>query len=118
VPESSEDCLFCKILAGDIPADIVYESDTAIAFRDINSQAPTHILIIPRRHIATINDIDDTDQAIVGSLFSAASEIAREEGIADDGYRVVMNCNAAAGQTVFHIHLHMLGGRALGWPPG
>lgn len=118
MPESSEDCLFCKILAGDIPAEIVYESETAIAFRDINSQAPTHVLIIPRRHIATINDIDDTDHAIVGSLFSAASAIARKEGIADDGYRVVMNCNAGAGQTVFHIHLHMLGGRALGWPPG
>ncbi len=116
--DGSQDCLFCKILAGEIPADIVYESDTAIAFRDIKPQAPTHLVIIPRRHIATINDIGDTDQAIVGSLFSAASAIARKEGIADDGYRVVMNCNAAAGQTVFHIHLHMLGGRALGWPPG
>lgn len=116
--DGSQDCLFCKILAGDIPADIVYESDTAIVFRDINPQAPTHLLIIPRRHIATINDIGDADQAIVGGLFSVASTIARKEGIADDGYRVVMNCNAAAGQTVFHIHLHILGGRTLSWPPG
>ncbi len=112
------DCLFCKILAGDIPADIVYESDTAIAFRDINPQAPTHVLIIPRKHIATINDIEATDQAIVGSLYSVAREIATAEGIADEGYRAVMNCNAAAGQTVFHIHLHLLGGREMGWPPG
>lgn len=112
------DCLFCKILDGDIPADIVYESDTVIAFRDINPQAPTHVLIIPRKHIATINDIDDADQAIVGSLFSAAREIARDEGYAESGYRTVMNCNEDAGQTVFHIHLHMLGGRPLSWPPG
>ncbi len=116
--EANSDCLFCKILAGDFPADIVYESDTAIAFRDINPQAPTHVLIIPRQHIATINDIESTDQAIVGSLYSAAQEIAAAEGFADSGYRVVMNCNAAAGQTVFHIHLHLLGGREMGWPPG
>ena len=115
---ASDNCLFCKILAGDIPADIIYESDTAIAFRDVNPQAPTHVLIIPRKHIATINDIGETDQKIVGSLYSAASAIAREEGIADVGYRAVMNCNAAAGQTVFHIHLHLLGGRTLSWPPG
>ena len=116
--ESNSDCLFCKILAGEIPADTIYVSETAIAFRDINPQAPTHVLIIPRKHIATINDIDSGDQAIVGSLYSAAREIAAAEGIADEGYRAVMNCNAAAGQTVFHIHLHLLGGRAMGWPPG
>lgn len=116
--ESNSDCLFCKILAGDIPADVIYESDTAIAFRDINPQAPTHVLIIPRRHISTINDISTDDQAIVGSLYSAAKEIAAAEGIADDGYRAVMNCNEGAGQTVFHIHLHLLGGRAFTWPPG
>ena len=112
------DCLFCKILDGDIPADIVFESETAIAFRDINPRAPTHVLIIPRKHIATLNDIAVEDEAIVGSLYSAAREIAAEEGIADEGYRAVMNCNAAAGQTVFHIHLHLLGGRLLSWPPG
>ena len=115
---SNENCLFCKILAGDIPADIVYESDTAIAFRDINPQAPTHVLIIPRKHISTINDIGDDDQDIVRSLYSAAREIAAAEGLADVGYRAVMNCNEGAGQTVFHIHLHLLGGRALTWPPG
>ena len=112
------DCLFCKILDGEIPADIVYESETAIAFRDINPQAPTHVLIIPRKHIATINNIEEEDQAIVGSLYSAAREIAREEGYAESGYRAVMNCNEDAGQTVFHIHLHLLAGRPMGWPPG
>ena len=115
---SESNCLFCKILAGEIPADIVYESETAIAFRDINPQAPTHVLIIPRKHIARINDIGEDDQSIVGSLFSAAREIATAEGMADEGYREVMNCNEAAGQTVFHIHLHLLGGRDLLWPPG
>lgn len=116
--DSDADCLFCKIVAGDIPAEIVYESDTALAFRDINPQAPTHVLVIPRQHIATINDIQDDDQALVGSLYSAAREIAAAEGIADAGFRAVMNCNAAAGQTVFHIHLHLLGGRPMSWPPG
>ena len=111
-------CLFCKILSGDIPADIVYESETAIAFRDINPQAPTHLLIIPRKHIATINDIAEEDELLVGSLYSAAREIAAAEGIAEDGYRAVMNCNEGAGQTVFHIHLHLLGGRPFTWPPG
>ena len=114
----NSNCLFCKILNGDIPADIVYESETSIAFRDINPQAPTHVLIIPRKHIATINDITDEDQALVGSLYSAAREIAAAEGFAEEGYRAVMNCNEGAGQTVFHIHLHLLGGRALHWPPG
>jgi len=116
--EMSNDCLFCKILAGEIPADLVYESDTAVAFRDINPKAPTHVLIIPRKHISTINDIEPEDQAIVGSLYTAAREIAAEAGIAEDGYRAVMNCNEGAGQSVFHIHLHVLGGRAMGWPPG
>ena len=115
---SAEDCLFCKIVAGDIPADIVIENDDVVAFRDINPQAPTHVLIIPRRHISTINDLDEGDEQIVGKLFLAARDIAAAEGIADAGYRVVMNCNAAAGQTVFHIHLHLLGGREFSWPPG
>jgi histidine triad (HIT) family protein len=114
----SSDCLFCKILAGDIPADIIFESDDAIAFRDINPQAPTHALIIPRQHVATINDLGEGDEALVGNLFLAAKSIAADEGIAAAGYRVVMNCNAAAGQTVFHLHLHLLGGRELAWPPG
>ncbi len=114
----SSDCLFCKILAGDIPADLVYESDTAVAFRDISPQAPTHVLVIPRKHISTINDITTDDEAVVGSLYTAAREIAAAEGIADDGYRAVMNCNEGAGQSVFHIHLHVLGGRPMNWPPG
>lgn len=116
--DANADCLFCKILAGDIPADIVYESETVIAFRDINPQAPTHVLVIPRKHISTINDVGVDDHVIVGSLYGAAREIAAAEGIDADGYRAVMNCNAAAGQTVFHIHLHVLGGRTLAWPPG
>ena len=111
------DCLFCKIVAGDIPADIVYESENNLAFRDINPQAPTHVLVIPRKHIATINDITDADQEIVGGLYTAAREIAAAEGIADEGYRAVMNCNEGAGQSVFHIHLHILGGKQMGWPP-
>jgi len=115
---ANDDCLFCKILAGDIPADVIYESDTAIAFRDINPQAPTHVLIIPRKHIATINDIDADDFEIVGSLYAAARDIAEQEGFSNEGYRAVMNCNEAAGQTVFHIHLHLLGGRIFTWPPG
>jgi histidine triad (HIT) family protein len=112
------DCLFCKIVSGDIPADIVYESEAAIAFRDINPQAPTHVLVIPRQHIATINDLDESHKDVVGSLYLAAGEIAEQEDIAEEGYRAVMNCNAGAGQTVFHIHLHLLGGRPLTWPPG
>ena len=114
----SSDCLFCKILGGDIPADIIFESNDVIAFRDLNPQAPTHALIIPRQHVATINDLEEGDEALVGNLFLAAKKIATDEGIAAAGYRVAMNCNEAAGQTVFHLHLHLLGGRQLGWPPG
>jgi histidine triad (HIT) family protein len=112
------DCLFCKIAAGDIHAELVYESDDVVAFRDINPQAPTHVLIIPRTHIATINDIEEEHQALVGSLYSAARHIAVQEGIAEEGYRAVMNCNEGAGQSVFHIHLHVLGSRPMSWPPG
>jgi histidine triad (HIT) family protein len=115
---TASDCLFCKIIAAEIPADIIYESPDVIAFRDINPQAPTHVLIVPRRHIATINELADTDTDVVGRLFLAARDIAKQEGFAEDGYRVTMNCNAAAGQTVFHIHLHLLGGRNFTWPPG
>jgi histidine triad (HIT) family protein len=115
---SGQDCLFCRIVDGDIPAEIIYQSDSAIAFRDINPQAPTHALIIPRRHISTINDLNAGDEELVGSLYLAAKEIALQEGLAEDGYRVVMNCGEGAGQSVFHIHLHLLGGRLLNWPPG
>lgn len=113
----SED-LFLKIIAREIPAEIVYETDDVLAFRDINPKAPLHVLIVPKRRIPTINDIESGDEKLVGKLFSAARHIAAEEGVSEDGYRVVMNCNEAAGQTVFHIHLHLLGGRSLGWPPG
>lgn len=114
----SSECLFCKIVAGEVSADIIYESETALAFRDINPQAPKHVLVIPRKHIATINDIALQDETLVGSLYTAAREIAAQEGFAEQGYRAVMNCNEGAGQSVFHIHLHVLGGRALTWPPG
>lgn len=112
------DCLFCKILNGDIPADVVYESDTALAFRDINPQAPKHVLIVPRKHVASMNDLAADDAQTVGALFLAAKQIAADEGIADSGYRVTMNCGEGAGQSVFHIHLHLLGGRPFDWPPG
>ena len=115
---SEQDCLFCKIVDGNLPADIVYENDSLIAFRDINPIAPTHILLIPRRHIATMNDLQDSDASIAAELFLTAARLAADEGLAEDGYRVVMNCNEAAGQSVFHIHLHLMGGRAMTWPPG
>ena len=105
---SGQDCIFCRIVDGDIPAEIIYKSESAIAFRDINPHAPTHALIIPRRHISTINDLNPEDKELVGSLFLAAKEVAREEGLADDGYRVVMNCGEEAGQSVFHIHVHII----------
>ncbi len=110
------DCLFCKIASGDIDADIVHEDDEVVAFRDIAPQAPHHILVIPRRHIATINEVDDAPLA--GRLLTTAWQIAADLGVAEDGYRLVMNCNAHGGQTVFHIHLHLLAGRQMGWPPG
>ena len=113
-----DDCIFCKIVAGDIPADKVYEDDSVVAFRDLNPQAPTHILIIPRQHIATLNDLRTEDEPVAGHLFGAARDIAAQEGMADAGYRTVMNCNEAGGQAVFHIHLHLLGGRMMHWPPG
>ncbi|MCF6225872.1 MAG: histidine triad nucleotide-binding protein [Xanthomonadales bacterium] len=113
----SED-LFEKIIAREIPADIVYETETVLAFRDINPQAPTHILIIPKEKIRTINDITDHQAGLIGELYLAARDIAKQAGFADEGYRVVMNCGESAGQSVWHIHLHLLAGRALTWPPG
>ena len=112
------DCLFCKILEGEIPADIVFENDDVLAFRDVNPEAPTHILIIPRQHISTVNDLTDNHELIMGKLFSVAKIIAAREGVSDDGYRMVVNCNEKAGQTVFHIHMHLLAGRSMTWPPG
>jgi histidine triad (HIT) family protein len=115
---SEADCLFCKFVSGELDADTVFETDKVLAFRDINPQAPTHVLIVPRKHIATINDLTESDADEIGNLYLAAKKVAHDEGFSDKGYRVVMNCNAAAGQTVFHIHLHLLGGRTFGWPPG
>ena len=112
------DCLFCKILDGEIPCDKVYENEHVIAFRDVNPQAPTHVLVIPRKHISTVNDLTEDDKNIVGEMMLAAQQVAKQDGIEDVGYRLIMNCNEGAGQTVFHIHLHVLGGRALNWPPG
>jgi histidine triad (HIT) family protein len=110
------DCLFCKIIAGDIPSNKIFEDDDVYAFYDIDMQAPQHFLVIPKKHIATLNDTDDA--VLVGKLTLTASKIAKKLGFADDGYRVVMNCNANGGQVVYHIHLHCLGGRPLSWPPG
>ena len=110
--------IFARILRDEIPSKRVYEDDFALAFHDINPQAPVHVLIIPKSHIRTINEIEPEHEKLVGKLFTAARAIAEQEGLAEEGYRVVMNCNEAAGQTVFHIHLHLLGGRSLGWPPG
>ena len=114
----SDDCLFCKIAAGEIPAKIVHEDEDVVAFEDINPQAPHHVVIVPRRHIATVNDIEPADEPLFGKLAGVAKTIAADSGFDQSGYRLVMNCNSAAGQTVFHIHLHLLGGRSLTWPPG
>ena len=112
------DCLFCKIIAGEIPGAIVYEDDELVVFRDINPQAPLHVLIVPRRHIPTLNDLSPDDDALVGSMMRRAAALAQEHGYGDQGYRAVFNTNRDAGQTVFHIHLHLLAGRGLAWPPG
>ena len=112
------DCLFCKIAAGEIPATLVHQDEHLIAFKDINPQAPMHVLIVPRRHIDTLNDLTPADDGLVGEMLRRAAALAVEHGHGDRGYRTVFNCNADAGQTVFHIHLHVLGGRSLHWPPG
>jgi histidine triad (HIT) family protein len=112
------DCLFCKIVNGEIPAKIVYQDDHVLAFNDVNPQAPVHVLIVPKRHIATLSDLTPDDDRIVGELARRAAAIASERGISAGGYRTVFNTNRDAGQTVFHIHLHLLGGRAMAWPPG
>jgi histidine triad (HIT) family protein len=112
------DTIFGRIAAGEIPADIVYQDDDLVAFRDLSPQAPTHILIIPRKPIPTLNHLEVADAELVGKLCLAAPKVAKQVGIAEAGYRVVINCNAAGGQTVFHLHLHLLGGRPMQWPPG
>ena len=112
------DCLFCRIIRREIPASIVYEDDHVLAFNDINPQAPLHALVIPKRHIERLTDLSPEDDALVGELARRAAAIARDRGYADGGFRTVFNTNADAGQTVFHIHLHVLAGRTLTWPPG
>lgn len=111
-------CLFCKIIAGEIPAQIVYQDDRLVAIEDINPAAPLHLLLIPRKHIDSVLDLAEVDDQLVGHLFRVAADIARQRGVAEDGFRIVTNTNAAAGQSVFHIHFHLLAGRHLQWPPG
>lgn len=113
-----DDCLFCRIEKGEIEAKKVHEDALSVAFEDINPVAPVHILIIPRKHVATIDDIDPDDTELIGHLFQVARSIAREKGLSEDGYRLVVNCKADAGQLVFHVHLHLIGGRRFTWPPG
>lgn len=112
------DCLFCKIASGEIPANIIYRDDHIVAFDDINPQAAQHKIIIPQKHIATLNELHDEDNELIGHMVQSAALLAKQLNIAKTGYRLVMNCNAGGGQTVFHIHIHLLGGRQLNWPPG
>ena len=111
-------CLFCRIVEKKIPSKTVYEDDNILAFEDLTPQAPLHILVIPKKHISTSLDIENDDHELIGQMFQAANRIAKEKGVADKGFRLVMNCNREAGQTVFHIHLHLLAGRPMHWPPG
>jgi len=111
-------CLFCRIIAGEIPGKFLYQDDRMVVLQDINPQAPLHVLVIPRKHVATLNDLSQEDDGLIGEMLRRAAIVAREHGVADGGYRAVFNCNRDAGQTVFHIHLHVLGGRSLAWPPG
>lgn len=115
---SDGSCLFCSIAAGDIPSRTVHEDDTVVAFHDIAPRAPTHILLIPRQHIRSVSDLTDEHAPLVGHLFAVAADIARSQGIADAGYRIVVNTGRAGGQTVDHLHLHLIGGRPMTWPPG
>lgn len=112
------DCIFCRIAAGTLPANIVYEDEDVVAFKDINPAAPVHLLVIPRKHIVSVNDLADTDLTLAGKLLLTAKRLAAEHGFAENGFRLAMNTNQDAGQTVFHMHLHVLAGRHLAWPPG
>ncbi len=114
----ADSCLFCKMVSGAIKPDKVYEDDDVLAFKDIHPQAPVHVLVVPKLHIATLNDLKPEHAILVGKLYLAATRVARDLGVAEGGYRTVMNCNADAGQSVFHLHLHVLGGRVMDWPPG
>ena len=115
---ADNDTIFGAILRGEIPSTRVWDDEHCIAFRDIHAAAPTHVLVIPRDHIPTLNDITEDQKPLIGHLVWVATQVAKQEGIADDGYRLVVNCNTAGGQTVYHLHMHVIGGRSLGWPPG
>ncbi|KXS41117.1 MULTISPECIES: histidine triad nucleotide-binding protein [unclassified Candidatus Frackibacter] len=112
------DCLFCGIANHEIESDIIYEDEKVVAFRDIEPQAPVHILIVPKKHIATTLELEAEDKELIGHIYQVANQLATDEGIAEDGFRIVNNCNEDGGQTVFHLHFHLLGGRQLQWPPG
>jgi len=113
-----EDCLFCKIIKKKIPCDLVFEDENILAFKDIDPQAPVHILIIPKEHITTTNDLEKSHKELIGEIHLVAKNLAKEFGISEDGYRTIFNCNKSGGQAVYHIHLHLLGGRQMKWPPG
>jgi histidine triad (HIT) family protein len=115
---AADHCLFCRIISGEIPAKKIFEDDIAVAFNDINPQAPTHVLVVPRKHIATLDDLTEDDSLLIGQTLVRAAQIARSLELSSEGYRTVINNGEAAGQTVFHIHIHLLGGRNLSWPPG
>lgn len=112
------DCLFCRIVSGDLDAEVVFESDRVTAFRDVNPQAPVHVLVVPKEHVATLNDLRPEHRELLSDLMLAATRIARDQGVHESGYRLVVNCQEGAGQSVFHLHLHLLGGRRMNWPPG
>lgn len=116
--DHDRDCLFCGIAAGEIPADIVHQDELVVAFRDVSPKAPTHVLLVPRRHVASAAELSGTDSEMLGRLFSVAAQVARDAGLAEKGYRLVTNVGSGAGQSVFHLHFHLLGGRTLSWPPG
>jgi histidine triad (HIT) family protein len=115
---SEQDCLFCRIIAGDIPSDVIYQDERSLVFRDINAQAPVHVLVIPREHLESLDDASQKDEAMLGHLLRVAARVANEQGLSDGGYRTVINTGAGVGQSVLHLHLHVLGGRAMSWPPG
>jgi len=115
---AEQNCLFCRILEGEIPAEVIYRDDRSIAFRDINAQAPVHVLIVPSEHIESLDEASQRDEALLGHLLRVAARIANEEGLTESGYRAVINTGEGAGQSVFHLHVHVLGGRPLNWPPG
>ena len=113
-----KDCIFCQLASGEIPGKILYQDEQCVAFEDIHPQAPMHVLVIPRRHIVSLNDDSTDDEPLLGHLLSVAARVAKKKGVDDSGYRTVINTNSGAGQTVFHLHVHVLGGRRFGWPPG